>query len=205
MMRARPDLSSASDLSMQLHALRFALAVPLLAVACGPPPQPVDGGGSSSYAQDPPPQAEGPGPLDPNASGALPAGHPPVDATGGPAGPLPDPSTDHRWDGAVRLQGGLAQMGEGYLFVSIKHEGVSMPSYSVKLDVTDGRPDGQDLLVPFEITEANAMGGLVPGAAGIVLEAYFDPDGYVESKEGQVRDRIPVELDQSDVEITLGS
>ena len=153
------------------------------------------GAACGEKAQNPGPEGGGA-----DASMAQPEGHGDDSATADTADTARVRS--RRWDGTVRLRGGLAQAGEGFLFVNIKPEGVAMPSYSVKVALSTGQAEGDEFVVPFEITEANTMGGLVDGI-DLVLEACYDSDGFVESKEGQVRHSIPVEVDQLGVEIVL--
>ena len=202
---------------MSLLSLRSVLVLAAsgsLLAACGPAPKPVSE--VDEYANSNPTPQQAPRALGPGET-SMPAGHPPVGPDGGPAaGPAggqesPTGVADGEviWDGHVRLRGDLAADAKGFVFVNVKHPGVVIPGYSVKVAVTEGTSDGSDLLVPFALREGpgpvgNALGGLVPGAEEILLEAYTDDDGFVETKEGQVRHSIPIELGQKDLEIALG-
>lgn len=160
------------------------LAVSSLAVGCGKGPVPVEDGSAGSGS----------------TPGVLPEGHPPLD--GGTAPMASAQGEDVRFAGVVRLQGELATRSEGYVFVSIKPAGVRMPSYSRKYSLADASPaeDGERVL-PFELDRSNLMGGLVPG--DLVLEARFDPDGFVESREGVVVATTSAAPNDTSLEIVL--
>jgi len=139
------------------------------------------------------------GPLPPGTSTELPEGHPPI---GGRA--TVDAGDDVRFGGVVRLRGKLASAPEGYVFISVKPEGIRMPAFSRRYALADAEPavDGVRRL-PFDLDKTNMMGGLVPGA--LVLEARFDPDGIVESREGVVTASVPTKVGDMAAEIDLDS
>lgn len=172
--------------------------------ACGPAPVPIDRAQGSASA------------AGANAA-TLPPGHPPIEA-GQQAGPLGGgglglpaggmgaaaASGDLRFAGVVRLTGAMAASDEGFVFVSVKPAGSRTPIVSRKYAVAEATltEDGERLLA-FELDEAHTMSPSAPGA--LVLEAWFDPDGYVDTREGMVTATVPIEPGASDAEVVLGS
>ncbi len=131
------------------------------------------------------------------AASQLPPGHPPLDGA-----PADDGSADARFAGTLRLRGELAAQREGFVMLSVKPEGVRMPCYSRKYAVAEASPEDGGLRLDFELGPESRMGKIPPG--GIVLEARFDPDGMVESKEGVVLATMPIQVGATDAEIVLG-
>lgn len=110
-----------------------------------------------------------------------------------------------RFAGVVRLQGELAQLKSGFVFVSIKPKGIAMPCYSRKYALADGEVEAGEAgerVLRFELDQSHSLGGLVPGE--LVAEAYFDPDGLVETKEPEiVRSSVAAQPDDEGLEIVL--
>lgn len=172
--------------------------------ACGPAPVPIErtGGGQAGSMG-----SMGMGGAD---AATLPPGHPPIDGGQG-AGSLagtamgmpPGGMEALRFAGVVRLSGALAASDEGFVFVSVRPAGGGMPLFSRKYAVADASlEESGDRLLAFELDEAHTMGGVAPGV--LELEARFDPDGFVDSREGIVTVRVPVEPGATDVEVVLG-
>ena len=189
-------------------------ALALALQGCGPAPVPVERNAQASSANALP---AGHPPLDGGSmggqaggqTGGMPAGHPPLGGANMPAGhPTMPGATDEdvRFAGVVRLTGPFAEMQEGYLFVSVLPEGVRMPCFSRKYELSDAvaGPDG-DRLLSFVLDRNNTMAGLVPGVDKLVLEAWFDPDGSVDTKDGAVRVTVPIEPGDTDAEVVLGA
>ncbi|MEX1025775.1 MAG: hypothetical protein WD226_11950 [Planctomycetota bacterium] len=179
---------------LPVSALLAQIAPPtalLLLAACGQPPVPVQ----TTKSALPPPQRM------PDAA-RLPDGHP----TG-----MTHPGMERAgastatFTGTVRLEGELAQR-EGFLFVNVMPEGVRMPCYSRKFTLAEADPamrmDGDTLVVDFVLDQQYELGGLVSGA--LVLEAVFDPDGYVDTKEPErVVASVATEAGDEGIELTL--
>ncbi|MEM7309437.1 MAG: hypothetical protein AAF682_22330 [Planctomycetota bacterium] len=121
----------------------------------------------------------------------------------GQASPAED-ADGFRFTGTVQLDGDLASRKYGYVFISVKPTDVVMPSYSRKYSFEDAEvdaPGSEPRLLRFEINESHRMGGLGPGDH--VLEAWFDPDGFVETKEGGARETVPVGRGQDGIKVAV--
>ncbi len=174
--------------SLQAPAMKDALrgaagpAALLLALAgCGPGSVPVERGASEAAA----PGGAAGVPADPHAGLWVP-----------PAA---------RFAGVVRLQGALAEKKSGFLFVSIKPKGIAMPCYSRKYSLADEElepGEGGERVLRFELDQSHSLGGLVDGE--LVAEAYFDPDGLVDTKEPEiVRASVATQPDDEGLELVL--
>jgi hypothetical protein len=177
------------------------VATALLSGACGDAPQPVD---------TPPPRPA-----------ALPAGHPPVAGGGANAaqGLPPDhpaigggapaaAGPDAVFEGRAILGGELAHVDEGFLIVSVRAKGSRAPMRSYKTAVDDPRATesaGETRIFRFRLDRDTDMmgGGEVPEGIPLELQVLYDPDGYVDSKEGQESAVVPVERGQGGIEIRL--
>ena len=100
-------------------------------------------------------------------------------------------------------------MQDGYIFVSLRLPGQSMPFMSYKIALADYPPvAGSERSVPFELSDrTNQMpGGAPPELADSQLEiaARFDPDGIVDTKEGAVTVATPVGWGASGLELVFG-
>jgi hypothetical protein len=108
------------------------------------------------------------------------------------------------FQGVVRLQGALAERSDGFVFVSVKPSGTPMPSYSRKYSYADAEMSpsaGGERKLTFELNSDHLMGGMGPGEH--VLEAWFDLDGFVDTKDGSVRNTVPVGHGGSGLEVVL--
>jgi hypothetical protein len=141
-------------------------------------------------------------PYAPDAARAAGRGNP---AGSHPAVPHESPAKlpEAHFSGVVRLRGTFASRTDGTVFVSVKPEGLPAPLFTTRYAVVDAIAESGELVIPFELTDANAIGGLVPGPMDI--EAYLDPDGIVESKEPEtkIRQRFPVQNGASGIELVL--
>ena len=174
--------------------------------ACGPAPVPVDDTARGPRGANG--ASAGPIPGGPIDASTLPEGHPPLtqeelDGGLGSGASLPSPE-DVRFAGVVRLRGDLATREDGFLMISVKPEGIRMPSYSRKYALADAGPvdDAGERLLRFELDQRNMMGGLLPGE--LVLEARFDEDGYVETKDDTVIVTVPTTANDTSAEILMG-
>ena len=152
-------------------ALPGLLLFGLFLAACGQPPVPA---GQQSPVSTPP---QTPG----RALSELPDGHPTGVRHPGLENTTPGDAT---FSGAVEMKGKMASLG-GFLFVNVFPEGLRMPCFSRKFDLTREDPaitvvEGTRV-VTFHLDERYALGGLVPGP--LVIEAAYDPDGYVDTME----------------------
>ena len=88
--------------------------------------------------------------------------------------------------------------------ISVKPAGIRMPSFSKRYELTDAEPltDGERKLY-FELDKSDMMGGLVPG--DLVLEARYDGDCAVESREDAVIETVETAVGDTSAEITLES
>jgi hypothetical protein len=119
------------------------------------------------------------------------------------------PNAAPSWTGTIVLEGELAELQDGYIFVSLRLQGQSMPFMSYKIALADYPPvAGSERRVPFELSDrTNQMpGGAPPELADSQLEiaARFDPDGIVDTKEGAVTVATPVGWGGSGLEIVFG-
>jgi hypothetical protein len=110
------------------------------------------------------------------------------------------------FSGRATLVGDLAAAESGALMVSVYTPGSKMPlmTYRVGMDSPEvSRVDGE-VHFDFLLDPTTSMiPGSVPEDLPLELEVRFDEDGIVETKEGDVTARVPVELGDDDLELTL--
>jgi hypothetical protein len=177
------------------------VATVLLSGACGDAPQPVE--------------------TPPSRPAALPAGHPPLAGSGASTAPGLPPEhppigggapaaagPDVVFEGRAILGGELAHVDEGFLIVSVRAKGSKAPMRSYKSAVDDPRATesaGETRIFRFRLDRDTDMmgGGEVPEGIPLELQVLYDPDGYVDSKEGQESAVVPVERGQGGIEIRL--
>jgi len=175
------------------------VATALLAGACGDAPQPVD--------------------TPPARPAALPAGHPPVAGATAARGLPPDhppiggaapaaAGPDAVFEGRVILGGELAHVDEGYLMVSVRAKGSKAPMRSYKAAIDDPQATqsaGDTRIFRFRLDRDTDMmgGGPIPEGIPLELQVLYDPDGFVDSKEGQESAVVAVERGQSGIEVRL--
>jgi len=91
------------------------------------------------------------------------------------------------FEGELRLTGELAQAESGYVFISARPRGVRSPLLARRYDVSskDFKAKGDAKVLSYELTAADSMVGTeVTLPPNVELKAYFDPDGFVETKDG---------------------
>lgn len=181
-----------------------ALAVALLVAGCGDAPQPVASPPARPAALPAghPPVA-GPGATGANGARGLPPDHPPI------AAPEPaDAGPDAVFEGRAILGGELAHVDEGFLIVSVRAKGSRAPMRSYKAAIDDPRATeaaGDERIFRFRLDRATDMmgGGPIPEGIPLELQVLYDPDGFVDSKEGQESAVVEVERGQSGIEVRL--
>ena len=179
--------------------LLLLLSAALLA-ACGDAPRPV----TSTAPQQPSGQLPAGHPEIGQPS--LPEGHPPMGGMGGAGGE--GMIMDARVSGRLVLTGALAEA-EGFVLVSVRPKGMPMPLLSYKIDLADADAtvDGEGRrVVPFRLDPGSTMMPFsgIPEGLELEVQARYDPDGFVETKEGVVTAVAPVQPVAEDVELVLG-
>jgi hypothetical protein len=139
----------------------------------------------------------------------------PAAATTKPAAPAPMPAYPHstRFAGKITLRGKLASATEGCVFVNVwKKEEVGrahvIPSYSKRYPMNDTAwaNAGELRVLRFAVDERdNLMGTVVPEAAELVLEARYDPDCNVDTKDGIESAQAPIRNGQMDFSLALAA
>ena len=137
--------------------------------------------------------------VDPNASQA----EMPNDANHGGAGHAPADS-EPLFFGQVRLTGELAKVTEGRVFVYARQPGTRIPTLIQHLEIPFFEQDGEDKVQAYELTSSHTMGGMqmeIPDT--LELKIYFDPDGLVDTREGQEEIIVPTVAGQKRYDVTL--
>jgi hypothetical protein len=100
-----------------------------------------------------------------------------------------------RFGGSIVLEGGMAAVQEGAVFVSARRKGQRLPTLSHKYDLSDPSwtiKDGSRVL-PFSLTDEDNMAGFgAPMGAEMEVEARYSPSGFIDPRpasddEGIVR------------------
>lgn len=164
------------------HLRTLSPSLLLVLCACGDAPRPLD-----------PPTATG------SPHGAAGAGSP--HASGEFAG----------FRGWVRLRGELADVQEGVLYLIARPVGSRIPvlTEQVRMDdhrITADEGGGRSLPFVLDSTDAKAMGGgAVQLPAGeMEVEARYDRDGYVDTKDDTVSDTRTAAVGATGLEFVLG-
>lgn len=183
---------------MQLSRTRAAvlLTAPLcvvlaLALACGEPPRPVSKAPPSGQPALPPNHP----PMD----------HPPMDRSAQRPAQPPGPPRQGSFEGAIVLEGELAGADEGAVMVSVMDLGGRVPSYSVRIPLSDERVErGEDrTVIPFALDERNAiMGGSLPPGDLQLSAVWYKDQGMVGNERGASM-IVPVEPGASGLEVVL--
>ena len=108
--------------------------------------------------------------------------------------------------GTVRLEGALASADTGGIFIIGRQVESKALSLVRKYEIAEAltTEDGSARVLEFSLDNTHGMGGL--GAAlhsRLKLVVRYDPDGLVESKEGQVETSIVVNSGTLDIALTL--
>lgn len=100
-----------------------------------------------------------------------------------------------RFGGNIVLEGGLAAVQEGAIFVSARRKGQRLPTLSHKYELSDpswSTRDGNRVL-PFGLTDDDNMAGFgAPMGGEMEVEARYSPSGFIDTRpatdeEGIVR------------------
>lgn len=100
-----------------------------------------------------------------------------------------------RFGGSIVLEGGLAAVQEGAIFVSARRKGQRLPTLSHKYELADPSWTTQDgnRVLPFSLTDDDNMAGFgAPMGAEMEVEARYSPSGFIDPRpasdeEGIVR------------------
>jgi len=88
--------------------------------------------------------------------------------------------------GEVRLTGELAKVTEGTVYVYARQPGTRDPMLIENLPVQHFQADGDDKVQGYQLTMGHTMGGMeVEIPENLELKIYYDPDGMVDTPEGQ--------------------
>lgn len=122
----------------------------------------------------------------------------------GPASPQQD--LPARFAGSVRLQGALAKLDSGSLFLIVRPPGSRVPSLARKYEIGDPAfsTDGAERQLRFALDERDSMfGEHAPMFDEMEVEARFDPDGIVDTDDGVVRASARARPGDREVSIVL--
>ncbi|MAF66548.1 MAG: hypothetical protein CMJ84_12940 [Planctomycetes bacterium] len=137
-------------------------------------------------------------------------GEKPVKVTGGGgAAPLPpahvEVSDEPLFAGAVVFEMALKEVDSGFLFLNIRPTVHAPPLLSRRYEVatdTSLTANGYKQIV-FALSARDSMMGPVEIPEEVVLEAWYDPDGMVETKEGVSRKPMTVHRGDLSLEVRL--
>ncbi len=156
-----------------------------------------------SAVQTPAAHAPASDPHDPHAG--LPAGHPPLD-------PVQGAEDVGQVAGRAVLRGELANATAGCLFVTLRQAGQRMPTWTYRVDLDDpdvarkglaAAADGARELTFVLNQKTSLMKVPVDTTVPLEVQVMFDPDGNVDSREGQVSAVAPAKLGDEDVLLEL--
>jgi hypothetical protein len=107
--------------------------------------------------------------------------------------------------GTIRLRGSLATREDGFVFVSVRPGPDGMYCYMRRYSLSDPahrHDEAGERVIAFELNKSHTLTGLID--AELVLEAYFDSDGDVLTRESEpILLRVPVEPDDMEIELVL--
>lgn len=174
----------------------FHFSLVLLALcACGDAPRHVtEVKPTSPQTASPHGQAGGPG-----------AGQEPV-ALATPHGGTGAAPGEPLFAGTLRLEGSLASASTGGIFIIGRNAQSGALSLVRKYEIAEAvaSADGTALVLDFTLDSSHGMGGVgAPPAAEISLVLRYDPDGIVETREGQVETSLVVASGRLDLALTL--
>src|SRR5687768_7543910 len=150
-----------------------------------------------------PESAGAPAPSD--ARGGLPAGHPPLESAA-------KPSSNAQVAGRAILKGALAETTSGCVFVTLRIADQRMPTWTYRVDMLDpaeskqglgAAKDGVRELIFVLNEQTTLMQGAIDPLARYEVQIMYDPDGSVDSKEGQVVAIAPAKLGADDLYLEL--
>ena len=123
----------------------------------------------------------------------------------------PPPDTGPLVSGRVRLRGALVDRFEGVLWISLRQRGGAMPmplrfrAFALTSGEISDPVDGERTLA-FDLRDTDTMAAdmpKVPLPPEIELRAVYDPDGKVETKDGQVVAQAPVTVGDRGIDLVL--
>lgn len=129
-----------------------------------------------------------------------------VSAASAPESPHAASDRPVRFAGRVTLNGDLASVQEGSLFLIVRSPGSRMPALTRKYEIGDPafQLAGGQRVLHFSLDERDDMGGAAaPMAAEMELEVRFDPDGFVDTSEGVVRTAVRVQPGDQELSLEL--
>jgi hypothetical protein len=109
--------------------------------------------------------------------------------------PRPAINDSSRFAGTVELSGGLESASEGLLLVMLRAVGKDAPLWAYMVDLRDPEPeraglvrrdDGSRALVFTLSRDTTLIGAPLPPDVPFEVAALYDPDGDIDSKDGQV-------------------
>jgi hypothetical protein len=89
--------------------------------------------------------------------------------------------------GTIALEGSLAEVQTGAIFVSARRKGVRLPTLSHKYDMTGSGWSAQDgkRVLAFDLADEDNMAGFgAPMGAEMEVEARYSPSGFIDPKPG---------------------
>lgn len=122
-----------------------------------------------------------------------------------PPAPLEEVSDEPLFAGAVIFEMALKEVDSGYLFLNIRPTIHEPPLLSRRYEVatdTTRTANGYKQIV-FALSARDSMMGTVEIPAKVVLEAWYDPDGLVETKEGVSRKPMTVHRGDLSLDVRL--
>ena len=131
---------------------------------------------------------------------------------GEPASPPVAPTAKPlRFGGTVVLEGGMAAMGSGAMFVSARRKGQRLPALSRKYDMSDPAWFTQDgnRILRFALTEDDNMAGFgSPLGPEMEVEARYSPSGFIDPKpqadeDGAIRASVPAAPGEANLVVRL--
>lgn len=143
------------------------------------------------------------------ACGAEPAAPAPRAAAARPA--IDDPS---RFGGTIELRGALEQAERGSVLVMLRGVGQSAPLWAYFVDLRDPaaersglvrRDDGSRALHFTLDRTTTLIGAPLPHDVAFELAAVYDPDGDIDSKDGQLRASAPARRGDLAIRMELGT
>jgi hypothetical protein len=90
-----------------------------------------------------------------------------------------------RFGGTILLEGGLAAVQDGAIFVSARRKGQRLPTLSHKYELGDPSWKVQDgnKVLPFSLTDEDNMAGFgAPMGGEMEVEARYSPSGFIDPR-----------------------
>ncbi len=113
-----------------------------------------------------------------------------------------------RFAGSVHLQGALAEVESGSLFLFVSPPGSRSPTLARKYEIGDPAfsIDGNGRQLRFALDERDCMiGAGAPMLEEMEVEARFDPDGVLDTDEGVVRASVRARPGDGELSIAVSS